>query len=814
MFEGLYHSPFASLIPAAALWYDTHGALVLSRRDGQLCVNGVAIDSAEGSRQGCAFGAFLFNIAIHRCLTLTQEAHPDVLLLAYCDDVYVFHPTSAAAAHAAMATFRDHCRDRCRLESVPAKSFAYSYGRDTDLSAIPSAIPGSPAHPSGRLDAVPVVGATVGRPDAVAAAVARTLSTKTANSAVLDILADTEKHKYALQCRLILLRHCSNAVPVYTLRVTPPAATVGAAADHDALVAARLFPQLHCPHATDAEQGRALAQACLPTVMGGLGLTSAVGQSGPCYAASATSALSAALRLAPLVAARFHGDEPPPPAHCAIIAALHGLAAMRASVAAAWQVWDSTPVVHEPYMGGALTPYHPTGLPHAHDHAFQPLPSLLALPPVLRRGLQGRLTRPVHHANWHTLADTAAQQGDDRYRSILVDASQPGAGDYLRAIPSSPATTINTDLLTIRLLRQLRLPIPAFAELDPGDRYGDAHAGDWGCTERHTHALNVCTTLAERAHGKAAVFREPTEYHDISPAYKPDIYTLDGSPDGSDEVADVKVGATIVQDTEKEPGGMRYAQAAFARIFPRFARAARGLAAPVGAVGQRRYDPRTGEGYMPAHTNIHYAGALNLGATVVILCFNVFGGRSPEADRWFRRQTRTCGNRLDDDEASLSPSARNLRTFLSQRLSVSIARATAAQIRRGVRAVRNAIPRRRRGKRAAPHEPPPRPVVAPAHPAPRPPPGPCDHAPDDPGRDAPASVPPAPAGPSARRSSPRLRVTHSATLQDARHPLPPDVRDVPVPSHAVSVSVCSDGVPGPVDACPATTLSAPSASRR
>jgi hypothetical protein len=120
------------------------------------------------------------------------------------------------------------------------------------------------------------------------------------------------------------------------------------------MIAARLFPQLHCPHATFDEQARALAQSRLPAVMGGVGLTSAVDQSDPCYAASATAALSAALRLVPSIASHLHSGATPTPAHSAISAALANLAATYASVAATWRMWDATPIVYEPYMGGAL----------------------------------------------------------------------------------------------------------------------------------------------------------------------------------------------------------------------------------------------------------------------------------------------------------------------------------------------------------------------------------------------------------------------------------------------------------------------------
>ena len=112
IFEGLYHSPFASLIPAARQWYGERGALVLKRRHGQLYVDGVCIDSDEGSRQGCGWGPLLFCVGGQRTLTLAQRAHPDVLFLVYIDDVYCFHPDDPEEAWRAMETLRRLSRER------------------------------------------------------------------------------------------------------------------------------------------------------------------------------------------------------------------------------------------------------------------------------------------------------------------------------------------------------------------------------------------------------------------------------------------------------------------------------------------------------------------------------------------------------------------------------------------------------------------------------------------------------------------------------------------------------------------------------
>ena len=104
--------------------------------------------------------------------------------------------------------------------------------------------------------------------------------------------------------------------------------------------------------------------------------------------------------------------------------------------------------------------------------------------------------------------------GDDAFASVLVDASQSGAGDYLRALPSCPSTTINSDAFWVCLLRQLCLPLRPRSHTDP---YGNDLVNKNGHSVRHTEVLNVKEQVAVRAYGQASVYREPTDHEDISP---------------------------------------------------------------------------------------------------------------------------------------------------------------------------------------------------------------------------------------------------------------------------------------------------------
>ena len=124
----------------------------------------------------------------------------------------------------------------------------------------------------------------------------------------------------------------------------------------------------------------------------------------------------------------------------------------------AWDKWDATPVYHEPVLGGPQYHYHPPSLPPAHASAFQPLGTALTLPPHLLRSFQHTYMRAIHHLhNWLSLILTAIDQNDHTYAANLIDVSQPGSGDFLRAVPSDTATTILSIHFSRRLLRQLRL---------------------------------------------------------------------------------------------------------------------------------------------------------------------------------------------------------------------------------------------------------------------------------------------------------------------------------------------------------------------
>ena len=356
------------------------------------------------------------------------------------------------------------------------------------------------------------------------------------------------------------------------------------------------------------------------------------------------------------------------------------------------------PVYHEPALGGPQYRYHPPRLPPAHAAAYQPIPSLLSLPPHLLRSFQHTYMRAIHHHNWLTLLTTAHLSRDLLYAANLIDTSQVGACDFLRATPSSPATSIPSAVLRIRLLRQLRLPFHTSDE----DPFADQLINENGPTHRHTEALNSLEQLATRAHGSNTVLREPVDHYDTCPGYKPDLLTLAGGDKGRDRADDLKIGATYSKNMT--PQHLEWAsQVAFSEVAYRFTVKVRGRE-QVGHPGEPRFNPITGYGFRKAKVTCDYAEVLAQQTTVGVLAFNVYGGRSDETQRWWKRQIRLTGNALSADEAAISPTAVRLNSYISQRISCGIVKTTGQQVQRGQRAAQRDyqahLPRGRRGRRS------------------------------------------------------------------------------------------------------------------
>ncbi|CAI7847567.1 unnamed protein product [Closterium sp. NIES-54] len=84
VFEGLKGTALDFLVPLVRLSYIRPSALYLDHEFGAK-----PLQSTRGVRQGNPLGPMLFTASIHSCLVATEAAHPEVVLLAYVDDITV-----------------------------------------------------------------------------------------------------------------------------------------------------------------------------------------------------------------------------------------------------------------------------------------------------------------------------------------------------------------------------------------------------------------------------------------------------------------------------------------------------------------------------------------------------------------------------------------------------------------------------------------------------------------------------------------------------------------------------------------------------
>ena len=702
MFEGLRVSPFAHLIPACGLWYAQHGALVLHRGSGTITDrDGRPIHSAEGARQGCGFGAFLFCIAYHRALTLTQRAFPDVLILSYVDDCYTFHPTNPLRAHEAMQCLRGHLLSRCKLESVPSKAFVYAPSPTTDLSFVPKEMKGHPD--TARLLTFKAVGAYICGTDpthilAASHAITCDVISKAKNHRLFALLRDTEKHNTTLQCVHTLLRHCSNVAPNFAMRVSRPELTAAATTTHDRAIAMCTRDLIRCPSDWDGELERALKQSTLPIPLGGLGLLSSARQRDAAFTATILSTLGPARRLIPLLQGVLPSTDHRSPtlksaadAHARLIAARETAAILTARLLARPKLYDRDL--------GPLDPWAPGHLPPLTSLHYKCFATLLDLPPTLVRRAQSVLQRANHHID--LLAHRHATDPDLRYAANLTDQLSAGAGDWLKSVPSERPTSLSSLHFRTALRRRLGVRIPELADIADTDPFGDELVNQ-GCTPRHKAALTWLADLAVAAYGSVRVHVETD--HAASPKYIPDIAIEGGADDGGLEINDLKIGSFASKNMD-DADLVRAATYPFSTIAPSFWRKMLGVV-QIGERGQPKYDPTTGYGYAKAITECDYAIPLQNDIAVNPLIHSTSSGRHPHCEKIFKRLCRMTGGEAPRSPEASSSATNKSYNFYSQRVSCAIVRSVAIQIQSAIRPNHTIHRHRRRD----PHAP-PTPVV-------------------------------------------------------------------------------------------------------
>jgi hypothetical protein len=114
------------------------------------------VKSSIGSRQGCSMGSFLFCLAIHQELVNLKEAFPDLLIVAYCDDVTIVGPPDRAAAAYSRWSFAVTSRLQGSLRDEKGAIFSTQHSHQQHLDA------GCPPSMSFSSEGIKVLGTPIG----------------------------------------------------------------------------------------------------------------------------------------------------------------------------------------------------------------------------------------------------------------------------------------------------------------------------------------------------------------------------------------------------------------------------------------------------------------------------------------------------------------------------------------------------------------------------------------------------------------------------------------------------------------------------
>ena len=209
------------------------------------------------------------------------------------------------------------------------------------------------------------------------------------------------------------------------------------------------------------------------------------------------------------------------------------------------------------------------------------------------------------------------------------------------------------------------------------DAYGDVAQNDGrqGHAHRHSTLLQEVVRIARSVWG-ARVQIEPDDYLPYS-TYRPDMAVPYAGESGSTYLGELK----FIDPLSSNPADIqrRGAYIAFGNTEPPMLEKVFGLEER-GAEGDGVFKAATGEGYVAGKEG-DYSKAMGEGCDVHLLLFETFGGFGRGVMHLLRRLGDEVRNRLSHAQYDqTSWSARNWKTYQTQRLSVALARAAAGEI--------------------------------------------------------------------------------------------------------------------------------------
>jgi hypothetical protein len=569
------------------------------------------VASEQGTQQGDPLGPFFMALPLQGALEATLAAFPDVIIIAYLDDIHVLGPPDrvrAAYAHLEPALGElglsvNVDKSKVYSPSGPCAAFADVAGPDGPIPGSADALPG-----------LLVLGVPVGDADWSSSECLRLAARLSEVNGPLGQVPDA-------QTQSLLLQYCAHPRFIHLLRGVPSRVLQPASLAHDTNIQG-VLRVLCSHHGPLPEEAIALSQQ--PMRWGGRGLTSAQRLSAAGYLGSWALAWATMTTLFPSVAQLLpHMGAEPDTAHGPLPTAQDLLWAKQ-----------------EMERNRSLVRHH--GLsPGQYPPGARPTVSLawadFAQP---RDKLQKEFSTLSHAADFTRLYQALPAAGQAR----LLSLSRPKAVSFTRAVPCNFPFTLCSGSMTVASCLQLGLPQPALrgsricacgATNDPlGYHYAICKKGGW-VVRAHNAVRDTLYSMLRTVYDPSSVIKEHARHHDYSPLKRPDITVHNYDGRGNNLIVDVAI------------------------TFPCAASVCRQASTrPLYAAKRMEGQKRDAYGDLGSHRLVPFV-------------LETFGAWGPAAEELFSECTEARRNRLGQEADLASWATRSFGSFWRQRLAVS-----------------------------------------------------------------------------------------------------------------------------------------------